>query len=292
MRLLFLILIPLLFADLSFSQIGAVAAGTTVVRVASKDGTRIAVECMGSGPSLLIVHGGSGDRKRWKPLLPLFASRFNVCAMDRRGHGESIDSSAYSLRKEFEDVAAVVNSLPGPVSVLGHSYGGVCALEASLITKKIARLILYEPPLQDLDHSAIAARIEKMIQAGKREEALVTFLSEVVMISHAEIDEMKKRPSWSERVPGIDIQVREMQALSKYRFVPGKFRRLKIPTLLLTGTETASPQLKTAIRTLMDTLPDRTLVELKGQGHNAMDAVPQLFVDEVINVLSRPDGGL
>src|SRR5215471_3670463 len=91
----------------------------------SKDGTRIAVDCAGKGPTLLIVHGGTGDRRRWQPLLPLFAAHFNVCAMDRRGHGESEAGADYSLHKEFEDVAAVVNSLPEPVFVLGHSIGGV-----------------------------------------------------------------------------------------------------------------------------------------------------------------------
>jgi pimeloyl-ACP methyl ester carboxylesterase len=39
----------------------------------------------------------------------------------------------------------------------------------------------------------------------------------------------------------------------------------------------------------MDTLPDRTLVEFEGQGHNAMDAVPQLFAEQVMNFLeNRP----
>ena len=49
-----------------------------VVRVASTDGTLIAVECAGAGPSLVLVHGGTGDRTRWTPLFPLFSSRFTV----------------------------------------------------------------------------------------------------------------------------------------------------------------------------------------------------------------------
>jgi hypothetical protein len=51
--------------------------------------------------------------------------------------------------------------------------------------------------------------------------------------------------------------------------------RWKIPTLLLTGGETASPQLKLEIRTLLDSLPDRRLFVLEGQQHDAMDTVPQ-----------------
>ncbi len=97
------------------------------------------------------------------------------------------------MKKEYEDVATVVDSRPRPVFVLGHSIGGLCALEAAFLTKKISKLVLYEPPLQDLDHTAVADRMEKMIQAGDREQALVTFLQEIVMISPDEIAAMKRQ---------------------------------------------------------------------------------------------------
>ena len=115
----------------------------------SKDGTAISAECAGSGPSLVIVHGGTGDHTRWTPSFPHFAARFNVCAMDRRGFGRSGDSPEHSLLKEAEDVEAVVNSRPGGAFVLGHSYGGVVALEAALMTEKIRKLVVYEAPLRE-----------------------------------------------------------------------------------------------------------------------------------------------
>ena len=63
-------------------------------------------------------------------MFPLLTSQLTVCAMDRRGRGASGDSPEYSLQKEAEDVAAVVNSRSGSSFVFGHSYGGVAALEA------------------------------------------------------------------------------------------------------------------------------------------------------------------
>ena len=282
MRLVF-ILCCVLIPAASFVQTAESSSQVSFVR--SKDGTHIAVECTGKGPSLLIVHGGTGDRGRWKSLLPLFASHFTVCAMDRRGHGESEAGAKYSLRREVEDVAAVVNSRPGPIFVLGHSIGGVFALEAAFLTNKISKLILYEPPLQDLDHTAVAGRMEKMIQAGDREQALVTFLREIVMVSPDEIASMKRQAAWPGRVSGIDIQIREIRALSKYRFDAKRMRALKTPTLLLAGNKTASPQLKQALNSLMDTLPKRTLVVFEGQEHNAMDRIPKQFAETVANFL-------
>ncbi|MGE5242992.1 MAG: alpha/beta fold hydrolase [Betaproteobacteria bacterium] len=266
-----------------FSQSAKTPSRVSFIR--SRDGARIAVECAGAGPSLLIVHGGTGDRTRWTPLLPLFASHFTVCAMDRRGHGQSEPGPDYSLTKEFEDVAAVANSRPGPVFVLGHSIGGLCALEAAFLTNKISKLVLYEPPLQDLDHTAVADRMEEMIRAGNREQALVTFLREIVMLSPAEIAAMKRQASWPDRVSDIDAQIREIRAVNKYRFEAKRMRTLQAPTLLLTGSKTASPQLKQAINSLMDTLPRRTLVVFEGQEHNAMDQIPQQFAETVTKFL-------
>lgn len=258
--------------------------------VRSKDGTLIAVECAGAGPSLVIVHGGVGDRGRWTPLFPLFASRFRVCAMDRRGHGSSGDSSNYSLQKEAEDITAVVNSQPGTVFVLGHSYGAVCALEAAFLTDRISKLVLYEPPLQDLDRPAVVARIEKMIQDGDREAAMVTFLQEIVKVSPSEVAAMKARPSWPGLVASIESSIRQTRALALYRFDPKRMRTLKVPTLLLAGSETASPQLKQAISGLMDSLPNRSLFVFEGQQHNAMDTVPQQFAETVGNFLLSTTG--
>src|SRR5689334_18898635 len=179
--------------------VSAGKAQTSIATVASADGTRIALECAGAGPSLVIVHGGTGDRTRWTPLFPLFASKIRVCAMDRRAHGASGDTLPYSLEKEVEDVVAVVGAQPGPVFVLGHSFGGVCAFEAAFRAPKIAKLALYEAPVRVGDHSAILARMEAMMRAGNRDGALTTFMREIVLISPQEVAAMKARPSW----PGL-----------------------------------------------------------------------------------------
>lgn len=178
-------------AEASPAQTASGESRSELIAVTSKDGTRIGVECAGTGLTLLFVHGGVGDRTRWTPMFPLLASRFTVCAMDRRGRGASGDSADYSLLKEAEDVAAVVESRPGPVSVFGHSYGGVVALEAAFLTDRITKLMLYEPPLHEpFDNNlfiAVAARIDEMVRNGELEEALVAFQTEIVKQSPEEI---------------------------------------------------------------------------------------------------------
>ncbi len=253
-----------------------------VVKIPSKDGASIAVECTSQGPTLLLVHGGIGDRTRWTPMFPLLAPHFRVCAMDRRGHGESGDGPSYGMQKEAEDVAAVVDAQHAPVFVLGHSYGGVAALEAAFLTKNIAKLVLYEPPVKDKVNLGLVTKVEALIREGKREDAVALFLREVVKVTPAEIEEMKKRPAWKNQVAGIDAHPRQMRALAAYKYDPKRVATIKAPTLLLTGSETASPDLKAAIESLKTTMANATVVVLQGQQHNAMDASGRQKLSEVL----------
>jgi pimeloyl-ACP methyl ester carboxylesterase len=115
--------------------------------IGSRDGTAIGYERSGHGPPLVLVHGTTADHTRWTPILPPLEQRFTVFALDRRGRGLSGDSGDYTIELEFDDVAAVVDSIGEPVVLLGHSYGALCSLEAALRTSNVQRLILYEPPI-------------------------------------------------------------------------------------------------------------------------------------------------
>jgi pimeloyl-ACP methyl ester carboxylesterase len=256
---------------------------TSFITVRSKDGAPIAAECAGAGPSLVIVHGGTGDHTRWTPLFPHFASRFTVCAMDRRGFGRSGDSPGHSLLKEAEDVAAVVGSQPGKVFVLGHSYGAVVALEAAFLTDKIRKLVLYEAPLQERVDPRIMARMEERSSKGDRDGALTIFLGEVVKVAPEEIRAMKGRPSWVRLTATIHQSPRQMRALNAYRLDSKRIASLRVPVLLLTGSETTNPSVKMAA--LADSLPNRAVVVLQGETHFAMDTNPRVFADVVSDFL-------
>ncbi|HEX7237896.1 MAG TPA: alpha/beta hydrolase [Gammaproteobacteria bacterium] len=263
-------------------------AQTSISTVASKDGTKIEIECAGAGPSLLIVHGGTGDRTRWTSLFPLLAPKFRVCAMDRRAHGRSGDTPPYSLQKEVEDVVAVVAAQPGPVFVLGHSFGAVCAFDAAFQTEKIAKLALYEPPLLVEDHAEILARMEAMMRTGDRDAALVTFMREIVMLSAGEVSAMKARPSWAGLLSTIEYSVRQDRALTRYQFDPARARALRTPALLMMGSRTTSSEVRRSIDSLQETLKHQKLVIFEGQEHNAMDAIPEEFAAAVSAFLLEP----
>ena len=126
------------------------------------------------GPPLVLVHGATADHTRWAPVMAALEERFTVLAVDRRGRGRSGDATCYAIEREYEDVATVVEWAGGSVSVLGHSYGGICALEAALLTEGIGRLVLYEAPvgfLQTPPH--VVHRLQALLDADERDELLV-----------------------------------------------------------------------------------------------------------------------
>jgi pimeloyl-ACP methyl ester carboxylesterase len=86
----------------------------------------------GSGPDLLLLHGGADNVETWRLLVPRLSSNFRVAAYDARGHGESPTPDEVSVSQLVRDVFAVAEhlGLQGPVLV-GHSMGGINALLAA-----------------------------------------------------------------------------------------------------------------------------------------------------------------
>ncbi len=93
--------------------------------VRSPGGTSLAVWVDGNGPPLVLVHGSMCDHTRFDPLVAELTDGATTFAMDRRGFGASTDTAGYSIEREFDDVAAVVNAVAertgGPVALWGHS---------------------------------------------------------------------------------------------------------------------------------------------------------------------------
>jgi pimeloyl-ACP methyl ester carboxylesterase len=280
----------LVFACAHENKVTPMAAqdSSGIKTVVSKDGTRIAFEVTGRGPPLVLVHGTTADHTRWIPILPKLEEHFTVYAIDRRGRGESRDAQApYAIEREFEDVAAVIDSIGGAVNVLGHSYGAICALEAALLTKNVDQLILYEPPIRTgapAYQAEMLERLEAMLAKGDGEGVIVAFFREVVHTPEPELAKLKSLPSWKARVEAAPTLPREMRASDAYRLQADRFRGFERPTLLMLGGESPA-YFKSAIDAVERVLPTARRVVLPGQQHAAINTAPDLFLSEVLAFL-------
>jgi pimeloyl-ACP methyl ester carboxylesterase len=267
--------------------------------VTSADGVRIGLLTAGSGPALLLVHGGMATINSWQRVWgPLTAQR-RVTAMDRRGRGSSSDAGTYSLSSEYADVAAVAAALAseqgGPVDVAGHSIGATCVLGAAAGGAPFRRIVLYEPPGPQATRNNWPERVTTMVANGQAGRAAFTFLAEIIGLTCSEVEALRDAPGGQDVLPIVAATLpREAHALAATDLT-GIARRVQQPVLLLLGT--ASPPWASEItRELATVLPAATVTELPGAGHEALDTAPDLLVTEIFRFLgdqasdNRPAG--
>lgn len=255
--------------------------------VKSPDGTFIAYETTGSGPPIVLVHGAPDDHTYWEMVQPALAEHYTVFAIDRRGRGQSGDAADYTVELEFDDVAAVIDMIDEPVILLGHSHGGIVALEAALRANNLRKLILYEPPIMDESEEPdefllkTFSEIESALDQGNNEQALLVHLETLLGMPPEEIDKFRATTYWTVMVNAAPTLPRELQADAEYRFDASRFNELTIPTLLLSGSESL-PLFKEATKKLNEALPNSKIAILEGQEHDAAKTAPDLFSDKVI----------
>jgi pimeloyl-ACP methyl ester carboxylesterase len=255
------------------------------VTVTSSDGTPIAAWQSGAGPPLVLVHGAAADHSRWAPVLPALAERFTVLAVDRRGRGQSGDAEAYAIEREFEDVVAVVEAADDDVCVLGHSYGGICAVEAALLTARVRKLVLYEAPMGFLRSPPhVVERLQALLEAGQRDELVAYFMGQVAGLPAEQVEFLRSLPAWEARLAVAHTIPREERASREYVFDGVRFRALDVPTLFLQGGDSPNP-FRQAGEALQDALPDCRIAVMPGQRHAAMDTGTELFTAEVLGFL-------
>ena len=108
-------------------------AGASDVREAAG----IAYERVGSGEPLVLIHPLGGDRRVWRPVLPLLAEHRDVIVIDLPGFGDSPaltgeDYRPRALAAAVGDFLAELELDVGRAHLGGNSLGGWVSLEAAL----------------------------------------------------------------------------------------------------------------------------------------------------------------
>ena len=266
--------------------------------VAAPDGVGIAVFEAGATdrvePPLLLVHGATADHTTFRAVGPSLGLRRRLWAIDRRGRGGSGDAPGYSIELEFDDVAAVAEAAAaesgGPVDVLGHSYGGRCALGASLRTRSIRRIVAYEsaplPPGTSYRPTGLLDTVRQALGRDDKEAALSGFLSGVVGMSEAELDRYRAEPVWPARVAAAHTILREIEAETTPPAGLDALAAVTVPVLLIVGGASRSP-FGIGTQALADRLADATIVRIDGAAHAAHHTHVPEFVAAVEAFLDR-----
>jgi pimeloyl-ACP methyl ester carboxylesterase len=117
----------------------------------SVNGTSLAVQRRGSGPPVLLIHGGGEDAGMLaEQAESLAAAGFEVVTYDRRGTGRSgrEDWPGGGADQHADDAAMLLRALVvRPAVVVGVSSGGVIGLDlAARHRDLVKRVVAWEPP--------------------------------------------------------------------------------------------------------------------------------------------------
>lgn len=253
----------------------------------SRDGTKIAYDKWGSGPSLVLVGGALSDRAGAAELAKLLTTRFTVYTYDRRGRGDSGDEKPYAVEREIEDLDAVIGAAGGSALVYGKSSGAALALQAAAkLGDRITKLALYEPPYNEAKGSvgewrAFRTRLTPLLHGNNRDEAVVEFLKFVGAPEDA-IAKMKASPAWAGMVKMAPTLAYDNVVLGNDRAVPVAIAaKVGVPTLVIDGGASAKPMpyMRATADKLGATIPNAKRQTIAGQAHDVSPAaiVPVLI---------------
>jgi 3-oxoadipate enol-lactonase len=263
------------------------------------NGTTIAYDAVGSGPAVVLLHAGVGDRRLWDGQVDAFAERHLVVRPDLRGFGESpLPGGPFSY---VEDVRALLDHLGlERAAVVGNSHGGRVALDLALAhPDRVRALVLAAANVTGFECSpeldAFDEQEEALLDAGRIEEAvelnLRTWLDGSGRTGAAVSQEVR------DRVAGMQRQALETMVAAYERTPPpgpvgwaeppaaARLRELEVPTLVVV-CEHDQPNFRRLSERLATGIPGAERAAMS-TGHLPAVEQPEEFNRLVLDFLAR-----
>jgi pimeloyl-ACP methyl ester carboxylesterase len=113
-------------------------------RYAEVNGINLYYESHGSGPPLILLHGGLYSIENFDPVIETYADHHRVITVDLQGHGRTADiDRPISMDLMAGDIAALIEHLGlGQVDVLGYSLGGGVAFQLAMQRPELVRRLV------------------------------------------------------------------------------------------------------------------------------------------------------
>ena len=227
----------------------------------SADGTRIAYDRFGAGPTVILV-GGAMQYRAFDPLTTEMARKlathgFTVVDYDRRGRGESVAAGPFTLAQQIDDIAALIEENGGEAALFGGSSGGAISLAAAAAGLPITKLALWEVPLDEelgTGGAEFLAGLRERIAAGNNERVVEYFMSDM---PPEWLEGSRQSDAWPKMcaiAPSLEPDA-ESLAVSQSAPRAELWAKVTQPTLVLLGEETL-PFMPAAADSIVGALPN------------------------------------
>lgn len=198
----------------------------------SPDGTRIAFDVTGTGPAIILLHGGGQTRASWNEVgyVEPLSKQYTVIAMDLRANGESgkpDTADAYALDRQLEDIIAVADAAGATrFHLWGFGHGATIGRYLAARSDRVISAVLVGAnmgaPITGMVKDAIAGMGAKWLPMLEAQKAGTLDMSTMTP---------GDRSAWD---GGIAISALALGALVEYP--PLEPAEIKVPTLWLVGS--------------------------------------------------------
>jgi pimeloyl-ACP methyl ester carboxylesterase len=206
--------------------------------IAEVNGTRLYYETTGSGPHVVLLHGGNLDSRMWDDQVPFLSKSFTVTRYDIRPYGRSaLTEKGFS---SVDDLAALMDFLGiKRASLVGLSLGGRIAIDFALTRPdRVDKLVVMGPgltgfPFNEKDEAVLAMLARA--KAGDAQGAMDLWLQHPMMAP------AMARPAIAARIREIakdNARIWTHLAIGERVPTPPAIKRLgeiRAPTLVIVG---------------------------------------------------------
>lgn len=203
----------------------------------SKDGTKIAFDVNGTGPFLILLHGGGYAGRSWndRGYLDKLKDKFTVVTPDQRGVGDSgkpTTLESYAIDKMIEDVIAVADAAGAKrFNLWGFGHGATVA--RYMAARNADRVI--SAVLVSADFGPALSGVVKDAVTGMRAKWLPYVQSQTAGKLDLNAMNASDRTAWDN---GVAISAMALGAMLDYP--PLEPTEVKVPTLWLIGAADTS----------------------------------------------------
>ena len=264
------------------------------------------VEERGHGKPIILLHGLGGSTYSWRFVAPALARSRRVFAVDLKGFGRSDApfDTAYSPADQARLICRLIHALGlSDVTLVGHSYGGLVALLATLelnrhTPSRISQIALLDAPALPQSVTPVIALMREPVLPYVLMTLLPPgLLTQLALASQSTRDfqrtytdddaEAYAKPYYDAGARHAYIQTARAIAPVNASRLPALYGRIHQPTLLVWCTHDEVVPLATG-RALLAMLPHARLEQLARCNHAPTDEAPHSLNRALLKFLSRP----